>query len=806
MLFGFILDFEESMIGFLLWLDSIFYNVFTNLYKTFLNISNLNIFVEGSFNNIINNLYIIIGIVALFIFAMMLLRMMVDAEVNKSGKQIFDMIKRFVIVSIIIVLVPTMFNFLKDFQTSILARNVIPNFILGSSTTEVDTFDEDGNNLGKRTLSSSEASSLLLQTYANNMTVEIISGLMYPIDEEGNITDDLTINANKFFKGSTKAWLYGGLCVAGVVVGIVTVGTGTGVALVACGAGALAGNLAISGIEAVTASSYTWSYAKAHMVAYGDFSQITLFANAIQQGQMHYSAIVSTLVAFFLCYLVASFCIDVVIRIAKLTFYEVTAPICLLLSIIPQQKDLLGKWFKVVITTWAEIFLRIFLMCTVALLVGNIDFEALHLSIFHPIVSTFVICGIVIFAKSLPKIISELTGINSNNMKLNLREKLAAGSAYAVGGIIFGGAKRLSRGVTKQVKDNLEQDENGHWHRKNGVGWSRVIRSAAKGVVTSIPSVVTTQITAGISGYQAKNFREMLNAVNNANTQSEEKSEKIKKYIADHGGTLEGVGLGLITSSFEAFKNYIGLTPDYSVLKEQREAVDDISKTLKAIKSASEDYIEKHKSEFYINLSEEDIAELNYYRKLEKEGNATEQATARNWLQNFDQNHLSNRLDVIEAVASAAKSGGKNANETDEQYAARIAKATNNYNEAFKKMVDNFASRATVTRTYTDAFGVVHNVNGHYGAEKEAASIMANLGAINDKLKDYSTKAVVRTLRDGTPDGVVESTIGEINANNATKFIKELKNATEITEANIIRQYEELQRKNNKRNGKGGSN
>lgn len=48
----------------------------------------------------------------------------------------------------------------------------------------------------------------------------------------------------------------------------------------------------------------------------------------------------------------------------------------------------------------------------------------------------------------------------------------------------------------------------------------------------------------------------MVSGINNANSKTELRGENIKKYVADHGGTIEGVAKGLYLSGYEVLTKY----------------------------------------------------------------------------------------------------------------------------------------------------------------------------------------------------------------------------------------------------------
>lgn len=72
-----------------------------------------------------------------------------------------------------------------------------------------------------------------------------------------------------------------------------------------------------------------------------------------------YYFLISTIAGAFVLYIMVSFCIDLGVRVAKLAFYQLIAPIPILSRIIPGKKDMYDKWFKSVVSTFLEVFIKL---------------------------------------------------------------------------------------------------------------------------------------------------------------------------------------------------------------------------------------------------------------------------------------------------------------------------------------------------------------------------------------------------------------------------------------------------------------
>lgn len=106
----------------------------------------------------------------------------------------------------------------------------------------------------------------------------------------------------------------------------------------------------------------------------GEFKDITIFVEPIKEEEngIKYTPLVSAACGIFLIYVLLSFCIDLGIRVVKLIFYQIIAPIPILMYIIPEKKSVFDNWVKATLATYLEVFIRIFVMYTVVFLAGSI--------------------------------------------------------------------------------------------------------------------------------------------------------------------------------------------------------------------------------------------------------------------------------------------------------------------------------------------------------------------------------------------------------------------------------------------------
>ena len=121
------------------------YSVIGILYEVFNAISNINLFNKEIFEGFTQRMYVVIGVAMLFIFAYNLILMIINPEDKKSTGQMSKVVKETIISLVLVILLPTLFNYMAIFQKHIIDSNIISKIILGTTTGSENTacnFDE----------------------------------------------------------------------------------------------------------------------------------------------------------------------------------------------------------------------------------------------------------------------------------------------------------------------------------------------------------------------------------------------------------------------------------------------------------------------------------------------------------------------------------------------------------------------------------------------------------------------------------------------------------------------------------------
>lgn len=450
---------EEGLIRFCLLIDSFVYGLVAKLFGLFVELANISngFFSDSVISSFVNRIYILAGVVALFIITYSLLTSIANPEEAIKGK--FSGPKMFLnlVTSVILIaLLPTVFNFMYTVQNAILEDNIIGRIFLGIE-------NEQDPSVSGSTIYSEEDQvayeiegvadqNTIVEKQGNNLAFSVMNAFIYPNDNNGDGYPDNVIadwsNGWGTYKSVSSSVVSPIACIGGgaiFLINLVSVPFSSGatsaglpytggVAAAACGLAVVNETVATVGYNLTDEDLY-WDEFRTIAILDGDFSQLSAFSEVIADDEVTYMPLISTAVGAFLLYMIFSFCLDLGLRAVKLAFYEMIAPIPVLCRILPNNK-IFNNWIKVTLTTFMEVFIRMITLFTVVFLASNIANLNIPGGGFFP--KMIIIIGIVTFGKQAPKLLSEVLGISSGNMKLGIMDKLNAGTAGLAGGLIGG--------------------------------------------------------------------------------------------------------------------------------------------------------------------------------------------------------------------------------------------------------------------------------------------------------------------------------------------------------------------------------
>lgn len=173
--------------------------------------------------------------------------------------------------------------------------------------------------------------------------------------------------------------------------------------------------------EVQVSSDINNSYRSMVQTDIGEISTVASDINILRQDSggnsidgdfaFHFDGLIAIIAGAGVCYILFLFALDMAVRIFKLAFLELTAPISIV-SYIGVGDKILLSWLKEVGKTFAEVFIKVasiafylFLLKNMSSLLNQFKSEP-WISVFN----CFLIVGMLIFVKQIPDIISRIFG------------------------------------------------------------------------------------------------------------------------------------------------------------------------------------------------------------------------------------------------------------------------------------------------------------------------------------------------------------------------------------------------------------
>ena len=508
------------------------FKLVNSAYRIFLALAEADIFKNAEFDIITKNMYEILSIVMLFALAYGILVKIVDPENSKSGIDGKKILQKLVMAIVLLALIPSIFSFMFGLQEAILESNVLNSIFTGSS------------NVGAQNI----------QNAGNVMAVNSFKPFFTP-----NVNSDVNPEeARGITKNHTE---YG-----------VTLGNN--------------GSYGCKKDQCTLADVDTFAEKT------GDFGFYQAFAANINEGEVDFQWLIALVVGGFLVYAMISFCFDMALRVCKLAFFEIIAPIAIFCNVIPKMEDVFKKWLSNTTKTFISVFTRIIVMnfgvYLISIIVNNADLGLNNAGnwFLNLIAKCFLILGIVMFMRQAPKLLSDLFGFGDGDMKLGIRDKLKSSGAFAAGAAIGAGTTGFVRNATNAVQQFRKAPK-----EKKFSAAVKGFGSAAAGAASGLTKGLWYAKDAG-SG------KDMKNAASQAANKTVENRMKRDNYTAAHSR-----GKGWLD---DRVQNIIGHAEDTGVkvagwagykniaqLKAENSAMDEITSSRDSFDSSVDAYIAK---------------------------------------------------------------------------------------------------------------------------------------------------------------------------------------------------------------------
>lgn len=472
-------------------LNWLLYNVIEILYRVFSAIANVNLFDKDVFTKFTERMYIVVGIAMLFIFAYNLVLMIINPEDKKSTGQMTKLVKETIISLVLVVLMPTIFNYMAIFQKNILDSQIITKIIVGegsgsnddscdfskmTSINDIAKTDKDStptDTLEKKCKSFNKKTPSVQGAYT--LTPTLLNAFLYPVNYSLNQCEEFITSCNK---SNLKD------CDSDIIT------------------------------EKEDKELCAQFYRNYNMARYTGSVQYLLnrsyFKKLLKdedQKILNFNYVFSIVGGIVAIILFASYTIMIGVRVAKLGFLELIAPIPVMMRIIPKQKEaLFDKWLKELKNTYLDIFIR--------LIIINFSLYAVSL---------------------VPNVIDQLSGGGDDNLAVVLLAKA----------IVILGILQFAKETPALIKDFF--GSSGRFSVKGGFDqWKSAGKTASKPLGMGVGAVGTGAVAASRNFFSKGKWKDLSN----------------KEKVGAFASGLAGLGSGIARGGVAGFKNGVTKSKD----------------------------------------------------------------------------------------------------------------------------------------------------------------------------------------------------------------------------------------------------
>lgn len=533
-------------------LDNVLFNFIPTVYDLLITISRTTILSQGQIKAFSDRIQMLLGVFMIFKVAFSLITYIINPdEFSDKGKGFGKLWQNIVISLILLVLTPYAFDLAYKFQGMVLEDNTLATLILGTS-------EGDIKNTYINTAGQNMAYTIMLPFFLPDTSNSALVDCSSLINENGDANEECF---SAMYKAIDKKGDVDPL-IENYKLGIENNSLGLTFRL----------DIAKKEIKNTTADSD---------------------GNVNSGFLINYMAPLSTVVAVVVLLLLITFCMDVALRSVKLAFLQLISPIPIISFIDPKSgKDgMFKKWYQMCFQTYISLFVRFIALYFGIYIISKVGamYDIVNGSRVDDFwVKIFVIIGVLMFIKQLPKILEgfgfKLDG--DGKFELNPFKKLedqavggkrilatagavgAAGAALgtnliAAKGIrkpfsaIAGATSALGRGLVGAVKGekfskNFSTSYSGAMRARQNRDDRRELGVNSLEVTSEkIKQSMGISTTSQIQDSQVKRYEEAINAGKAAKTRAESEVDK----RADSIQTSFGVSLGTLRDKVENLKN-----------------------------------------------------------------------------------------------------------------------------------------------------------------------------------------------------------------------------------------------------------
>ena len=500
------------------------FKLVNSAYRIFLALAEADIFKNAEFDIITRNMYEILSIVMLFALAYGILVKIVDPENSKSGVDGKKILQKLVMAIVLLALIPSIFSFMFGLQEAILESNVLNSIFTGSSNVGAQNIQNAGNVMAVNSFKP-----FFTPNVNNDTNPEDARGIIKNHTEYGVTLD------NEEFYGCKY--------------------------------------------EECTLAEVDLFAEKT-----GDFGFYQAFATNINEGEVDFQWLIALVVGGFLVYAMISFCFDMALRVCKLAFFEIIAPVAIFCNVIPKMEDVFKKWLSNTTKTFISVFTRIIVMnfgvYLISIIVKNVDLGLDNAGnwFLNLIAKCFLILGIVMFMRQAPKLLSDLFGFGDGDMKLGIKDKLKSSGAFAAGAAIGAGTTGLVRNTVHGVQNV-----------RNAKGFKDKSKAILKLGGSAVAGTASGFTKGAWYAKGAGSGKDMKNAASQAANKTVENRMKREAYKAAHPGFM-GATRGHLEDAGDSALKWAGFN-NIEALQKANAEMSKVSSKKKAMADAAESLI-----------------------------------------------------------------------------------------------------------------------------------------------------------------------------------------------------------------------
>lgn len=406
------------------------------LYQIFGAVATAQLFNSEIIKEFSKRITMILGVVMFFVILINLLRMISDpnrlaGDGEGSGR---DLAKGIIISLVLIVLINTIFSMAYEIQGSVIRENVLGRLFLGDVSSAGDSIESNNDT----TLNMKDR----MKNAGKDISIAILRSFIY-IKPTEFVNDQPIMGIDKIGDGM----------IDGEIMVDDTNGNPTPIKL----------DKFFDNIEQK------------------GFDELYLVSCSSIEHRVAFPWVLGLFTALVVIYIMIVYTIDLGIRVAKLGFYQLIAPIPIGFRAVPGKRDIFDNWKKETMGTFLEVFIRlaiIFFAITAINVLANVFKSSGGMGLWpdsanRPTeeISLFaraiILLGIVLFMKEAPKLLGDVFGLKAGGsdmglgfakLKQNLSPALTAARATKrVGGAAVGGAAAGIAGGINAWKNSRNQ-------------------------------------------------------------------------------------------------------------------------------------------------------------------------------------------------------------------------------------------------------------------------------------------------------------------------------------------------------------